>query len=61
MANAKVFKPVDLSKYGLEKRKLDLKFLFRKEIEEYKPDCLAISVLSAEFLVASEITRLAKE
>lgn len=58
--SAKIFKPVNLSQYQLEKEKVDLEDTFFKVAEEFKPDCLAFTVLSDEFLIASRITRAAK-
>lgn len=58
---AKIFKPVDLSKYGLEKRDKDLKSSFLKILKDFSPDCLAFTVLSDEFLIAKKIAALAKE
>lgn len=57
---AKIYKPVDLSRYGLQKRKLDLSSRFIRVLREFSPDCLALSVLSDEFLIASEISSIAK-
>lgn len=59
--SAKVFKHVDMDKYGHQKRKIDLGLSFTRVIEEYNPDCLALSVLCDEFLIASKISALAKE
>jgi len=59
-ASAKIFKPVDLSQYGLVKRKLDLNERFTKVLNEFKPDCLALSVLCDEFLIANEISSISK-
>lgn len=59
--NAKIFKPVDLIKYGLVKKKINLASKFKKNLEEFKPDCLAVSVLSDEFLIAARISKIAKE
>ena len=59
--SAKIFKPVDLSPYGLQKKQTDLDPSFTKILEEYNPDCLAISVLSDEFLIADRISGIAKK
>lgn len=59
--SAKVFKSVDFSSYGLQKKKLDLNSTFKKALEEYTPDCLAFSVLSDEVLIAAQITQIAKK
>jgi len=59
--NAKIFKPVDLVPYGHQKKKIDLESAFVKMIEEFKPDCLAFSVLSDEVFIASRITSIAKK
>jgi len=59
--SAKIFKPIDLSQYNLLKKKIDLKTEFMKVLEEFKPDCLAFSVLSDEFIIAAEIAHIAKE
>ncbi len=57
---AKIFKPVDFSKYDVTKKKLNLEALFSKELENYKPDCVAFSVLSDEFLIARQMSKIAK-
>lgn len=59
--SAKIFKPVDRSRYGQVKRKLNLSHEFAKALEGYNPDCLAISVLSDEFLIAAQISRVARQ
>jgi len=59
--SARTFRPVDLSQYGIEKTKIDLRSKFIKALEEFGPDCLALSVLSDEFLIAAEISKIAKE
>ncbi len=59
--SAKIFKPVNLSAYDLEKKKIDLDLSFQKVIKDFNPDCLALTVLSDEFMVADRITRLAKK
>jgi len=58
---AKFFKPVDASRYGLEKRKADLESECTALLDEYKPDCLALSVLSDEHLIAAQISGIAKK
>ena len=59
--SAKIFKPVDLSQYGLQKRKLSLSSKFVEALETFKPDCLALSVLSDEFLIATQLSNIAKK
>lgn len=59
--SAKIFKPVDFSAYGLQKKKIDLSSRFLRVLEEFKPDCLALSVLSDEFLIATQISSIAKK
>ena len=58
---AKMFKPVDFEKYGMVKKKIDLKEKFTEVFKDYKPDVLALSVLSDQFLIAKKITEIAKE
>jgi radical SAM superfamily enzyme YgiQ (UPF0313 family) len=58
---AKIFKPVDLAKYGHNKKKIDLAADFTRILEEYNPDCLAISVLNDEVFIADRISTLAKK
>lgn len=60
-SHAKIFKPVDLSKYGHQKKKIDLQTHFTEILETFNPNCLAISVLSDEFLIAAEISGIAKK
>lgn len=43
------FKKVDLSKYGVSRKKVDIKQEFENKINEFKPDLIAISVVSSEF------------
>lgn len=59
--SAKIFKPVDLSAYNLVKEKIDLRAVFEKKLKEFDPDCLAFTVLSDEYLIAAEISKIAKE
>lgn len=59
--SAKFFKSTDLSQYEIKKRKLDLKSNFKKTLEEFIPDCLALSVLSDQFLIAAQISSIAKK
>lgn len=58
---AKIVKPVDLTKFGHKKEKIDLAANFTEMLEEYNPDCLAISVLSDEAFIADRISTLAKK
>lgn len=58
---AKIFKPVDLTRYNLKKQKLDLKASFLKTLEDFQPDCLAFTVLSDEFLIAGQLSNMAKK
>lgn len=58
---ASIFKPVDLSRFGLRKVKVDLEAEFKKALAKHSPDLLAISVLSDEFQIASTLTGLAKK
>ena len=58
---AKIYKPVDLSKYNFQKKRISLELAFSKTLKEFNPDCLAISVLSDEFLIAAQITKIAKK
>lgn len=59
--SANFFKPVDLSKYGIQKRKLHLESNFISIIEKFDPNCLAFSVLSDEFLIAARLSNIAKK
>ncbi|MFA5147188.1 MAG: radical SAM protein [Candidatus Omnitrophota bacterium] len=59
--SVKMFKPVDPSSYNLKKEKLDLKEEFKKAFSEFRPDCVAIGVLSDEFRIAAQISAAAKE
>lgn len=43
------FKKVDLSKYGVKRRKANIKREFENKIKEFKPDLIAVSVVSSEF------------
>jgi len=59
--SVKLFKPVDLKPYGLNKVKCDVKDEFDKIVEDFKPDCIAFSVLSGEKVIAAEIAEHAKK
>lgn len=59
--NAKIFKPVDLTNYGHKKSKIDLTNLFKEVLNEFNPDCLAVSVLSDEVFIADLISKVAKK
>ena len=58
--SARIFKPVDLSPYSLKKEKIDLEASFSEALKSFKPDCLALTVLSDEYLIAERVTRAAK-
>lgn len=59
--SASFFKSVDLSGYSLHKKKLNLESSFTKVLKEFNPDCLALSVLSDEFIIAARISKLARK
>ncbi|NQT46491.1 MAG: B12-binding domain-containing radical SAM protein [Candidatus Omnitrophica bacterium] len=59
--SAKLFRPVDLASRGLVKKKIDLRSSFKKALSDHSPDLLVFSVLSDEFLIATEISKIAKE
>lgn len=59
--SARIFKPVDLSSFHLEKYKLDLTQNFTNVFKGFKPDCLAFSVLSDEYQIADKIGKIAKD
>lgn len=59
--SAKLFKPVDLTKYDHVKRPVDLKQRFTNLLRAFSPDCIACTVLNDERTIASEICRIAKE
>ena len=59
--SAKICKPVDLSKYDLVKKKIDLEERFTDSIKAYAPDCVALGVLSDEFVIASRISQITKK
>ncbi|MDO8663258.1 MAG: cobalamin-dependent protein, partial [Candidatus Wildermuthbacteria bacterium] len=58
---AKIFKPIDFAKYGMEKKKIDLDAKFREVFKEYNPDVLAFNVLSDQAFIAGQISKIAKE
>jgi len=58
---AKIVKPIDLTPYELKKKRIDLRDSFKKTLDEYKPDLLACSVLSDEYFIATEISKISKE
>lgn len=58
---AKMFKPVNYEKYGMIKKKIGLRESFEKVFKEYQPDLLAFSVLSDQFVIAKNISEIAKE
>ncbi|MBW2618762.1 MAG: B12-binding domain-containing radical SAM protein, partial [Deltaproteobacteria bacterium] len=59
--SASLFKPVDLSVFGIGKVKTDLGAEFRKALEESSPDLLAFSVLSDEYQIAASLSATAKK
>lgn len=59
--SAKIFKPIDFSRYGLQKCTFDLESKFSRFLKEYNPDCLAFSVLSDEHVIAARISEIAKK
>lgn len=58
---AKIFKQVNFKPYNTYKKKINLSGYFTKIFNEFKPSILAFSVLSDEYLIASEITNMAKK
>jgi anaerobic magnesium-protoporphyrin IX monomethyl ester cyclase len=58
---ARIFKHVDLSPYNIKKEKIDLQEEVIKTLDEFKPDCLAFSVLSDEFEIASRISDIVRK
>lgn len=56
----KNYKAFDHEKYGLVKRKIDLRLSVEKILGEYKPDLMAVSALSSELLIAVQICKIAK-
>lgn len=61
LKEAGFFKPTDIDKYDVGKKKVDLKEELRKKMEQFKPDVLAVSALSDEVSIGLEVSRLAKE
>ncbi len=57
----KVFKPVDMSGLNLVKQNVDMEDEFLLELKEYKPDCIALSVLSEQKEIAGRISKIAKD
>lgn len=58
--SAKIFKPVDRALYGQVKRQVDYVSDFIKTLKDYRPDLLAVSVLSDEVYIASDLSEIAK-
>ncbi len=61
LQSAKMFKPVDFGKYDMVKKKIDLREKFTRIFKDYNPDIISFSVLSDQFMIAKEITGMAKE
>jgi anaerobic magnesium-protoporphyrin IX monomethyl ester cyclase len=61
LKDAGFFKPTDIDKYDVKKKKVDLKSELAKKISEFQPDVLAVSALSDEVKIGLEISRYAKE
>ena len=59
--SVKLFKPVDLSSYDMSKKKIDLDYEFKSVLTIFKPDCVAMSVLSEEISIAEQLSNTAKE
>lgn len=57
----KIFKPIDFSKYNINKKKINLEESFTKIFNEFEPDIVAFSVLSDEQLIAFRIAKTVKK
>jgi len=55
------FIPVDLSKYGIEKKDVDLKLVFSSVLSEFKPDLVALSIFSQEYALGMFLMKIVKE
>lgn len=55
------YMPTDLSPYNCGKTTVDVRAEFEKVLSEFKPDCLAISLLSSEEKVARRLSEICKE
>jgi len=59
--SAKMFKPIDFTPYNVDKKKIDLKDMFIKSFDTFKPDYLAFTVLSDEYKIAEDIVKIARK
>jgi len=57
---AKIFKDVDMTPFGWVKTKVDMEHELAVTLNEYQPDCIAVSLLSDERFIAVRATKVAK-
>ncbi len=55
------FIPVDLSDYNTSKKKVDLDLIFRKELEVFQPDLVALSIFSQEYGLGMHLLEVVKK
>lgn len=58
--SAKMFKPVDLTPYGWIKKKVDVEQKLLAHLRRYQPDCVAVSALTDERIIAKNLTDVVK-
>lgn len=61
LTEIKVFKAVNLSKFNLSKKKVDLETELVKRLDSFKPDVVALSVLSDEIYIGHSISHIVKK
>ena len=57
----KVFKPVDLSAYDMEKKRIDLEAELFNKLNDYRPDLVGVSALSDETVIGHEVSKIVKK
>ncbi|MFI5151677.1 MAG: B12-binding domain-containing radical SAM protein [Bacteroidia bacterium] len=57
----KIFKPVDFSKYDMDKHKLDLQAELKKKLDDFQPDVIGISALSDEVSIGLQVSKIIKQ
>ena len=61
VGQAKIFKSVDMTPFGWVKTKVEMEDELVDILNEYQPDCIAVSVLSDERLIAARATKAVKD
>ncbi|MDD4869635.1 MAG: radical SAM protein [Kiritimatiellae bacterium] len=58
--SASIFKPVDMSAFDTKKRKVDVQKVFTEKLNSFKPDIIAVSVVSDVIEIGRQLSDIAK-